>query len=192
MDLSGLTNWLQTQMAHLSGGQPFQGSNGTLYGPAVQRQTRVPITYDPTAGGTAGVYNSGGLIHPEGMTIYPNSRIAMQDGSTSPTIEHEMVHAAQSHAGQLGNGSMVPGYADVAKAIAPNVAGRLEAEAPADAISYDPRFTPGLSRGAADTYGKAVIAATPVAQQPALQSSYDSARARLDANDATLAAKAKQ
>lgn len=185
MDFSGLTNWLQGKMA---GMQSFTGQDGVKYGPAVARQSRVPITYDPAQGGTmAGEYASGGLIHPEGMTIYPNSQIVKNDGSTSPTIEHEEVHALQQHGGQLGSGDKVAGY-DKAAAGLPGWY-NLPQETPANSIAYDPKYTPELSRSAADTYSANVIAASPPSIQGGLQSLANGARARLDQNDADLAAK---
>ena len=198
MDLGGLTNWLQTQMAHIRGGQPFRGQDGVMYGPAVERASRVPIRYDsrpavnPQGGSVAGYYDPGNLLHPKVINIYPNSALTLKDVNTTPTVEHEGVHAVQDNAHQLNTGDTIPGYDSMVKALTGSVAGDLSAEAPANAISYDPKFTPNLPRSLADSYGKATIAASPAAQQPALQQLYTSARDRLDANDATLAAKAKQ
>jgi hypothetical protein len=129
------------------------------------------------------------------MRIYPNSNPVQRDGSTALTLQHEQVHALQDQAGQMGSGDKVPGYADIAAAIRPTVAGHLPTEAPADAIAYDPRFTPLLSRSQADAYSQAAIAQSPASIQPGLQTLYnesrvDTAKTRQDDNDATLAQKA--
>jgi len=136
MDMNGMVDWLKGKLGMAQ--TPITGVDGTTYGPAQSRISRVPVVYS-TSLAHQGEYN------PQTDTISVNPTIDNQP--MHPLMQHEVMHSILAKLGtnQPAATTSAPGYADIASRISP-ASGDPTHEAPAWAVSGDIYGVPTATR----------------------------------------------